>query len=91
MKTADSPISLEEEMINAAGSRMAAEIDFEILSGMLTELGWTKVVLRPMTMEDSYAVDEWTRQQVKGHFQTMGLVWVFEQEDDANWFKLRWL
>jgi hypothetical protein len=36
-------------------------------------------------------VDAWTEQHVKGHFETMGLVWVFEQEEDANWFALRWM
>jgi len=83
--------SIEEDIINRAGKRMADEIDFEILTGMLCELGWRKIILSPMTMEDSYEVDAWTAKHVKGHFETMGLVWVFEQEDDANWFALRWL
>jgi hypothetical protein len=70
---------------------MADEIDFSILTDMLCQIGWRKVILSPMTHEDSEAVDAWTAQHVKGHFETMGLVWVFEQEEDANWFALRWL
>jgi hypothetical protein len=83
--------NLEQQIINDAGKRMSDEIDFEILCGMLTTLGWRKVVLRPMTWEDGLEVDAWTEKHVKGPFENMGLVWIFEKEDDANWFKLRWL
>jgi hypothetical protein len=82
---------LEEEIIKEAGNRMAAEIDFTILSDMLCSIGWTKVILRPMTHEDSTAIDMWTATNVKCNFETMGLVWVFEDPKDAMWFKLRWL
>lgn len=83
--------SVEQDIINAAGSRMAAEIDFTILSDMLVEIGWTKVVLSPMTWENGALIDLWIEQNVKGNHQTMGLVWIFEREQDASWFKLRWL
>ena len=82
---------LQEQIINDAGKQLANEIDFEILCSMLTELGWRKVVLSPMTWEDGYEVDAWTGKHIKGHFENMGLVWIFEQEEDANWFALRWL
>ena len=84
-------MNLEEEILNKAGSRMANEIDFEILCGMLTELGWRKIILKPMTWEAGANIDTWTAQHIKGPFETMGLVWIFEQEQDANWFALRWL
>jgi hypothetical protein len=83
--------NLEDEVISEMSKQLCSEIDFEILTGMLCELGWRKIVLSPMTMEDSYEVDAWTKKHVKGHFETMGLVWVFEYEEDANWFALRWL
>ena len=83
--------SLEDEIVNNMSQRLCNEIDFEILTGMLCEIGWRKIILRPMTMEDSFAVDEWTKEHVKGNFETMGLVWVFERNEDANWFALRWL
>jgi hypothetical protein len=84
-------MNIEQDIIDRAGKRMADEIDFEILAGMLCEIGWRKVVLRPMTWENGAEVDAWTEKHIKGHFETMGLVWVFEQEEDANWFALRWL
>jgi hypothetical protein len=84
-------ISIEEDIINKAGKAMADEIDFGILTEMLCELGWRKIILSPMSTEDSYEVDVWTAKHIKGHFETMGLVWVFELEEDANWFALRWM
>jgi hypothetical protein len=84
-------MTLEEEMLNKAGKAMSDEIDFEILCGMLKELGWRKVVLSPMTWETGAEIDAWTAKHIKGHFETMGLVWIFEDEEDANWFALRWL
>jgi hypothetical protein len=83
--------SLEDEIISKMGKQMSDEIDFGILTDMLCELGWRRVILSPMSTEDSYEVDMWTKKHVKGHFETMGLVWVFELEEDANWFALRWL
>ena len=84
-------MNLEEEILNKAGKAMADEIDFGILTEMLCELGWRKVILKPMTLETGLTIDDWTDKHIKGPFETMGLVWVFEQEQDANWFALRWL
>ena len=84
-------MNIEEDILNKAGKRMADEIDFQILVDMLVQIGWRKVILSPMTIEDGIEVDYWTAKHVKGNFETMGLVWVFEQEEDANWFALRWM
>ncbi len=83
-------VNIEEEMINAAGSRLAAEIDFGVMCGFLEEIGWTKVILKPMTKEYSDAIDHWTS-QLKGNFHNMGLVWIFEDPGDAVNFTLKWL
>jgi len=84
-------MNIEQDIINRAGKRMADEIDFGILSDMLCELGWRRVILSPMTWEQGLELDAWTAKHIKGHFETMGLVWIFEDEEDANWFALRWL
>jgi hypothetical protein len=83
--------TLEEKIASDMAKQIASEIDFEILCGFLVELGWKKIVLRPMTHEHGQEIDNWTACNVKGHFQTMGLVWIFEREQDANWFSLTWL
>lgn len=83
---------LEERMIEEAARQMSNDIDAEVLRGMLLELGWHEVILKPMLKETGDEIDLWVKQQVKGrcHF-AHGLVWLFEEERDAMWFKLRWL
>jgi hypothetical protein len=83
--------NLEQNMLDEMGKRMSEEIDFEILCGMLTQIGWTKVILSPMTWETGSLIDLWVETNVKGNFETMGLVWIFENDKDAMWFKLKWL
>ena len=84
-------MNIEQDIINKADKAMSDEIDFGILTEMRCELGWRKVILRPMTWEVGATIDAWTAQHIKSPFETMGLVWVFEREEDANWFALRWL
>ena len=84
-------MNIEQDIINKAGKAMSDERDFGILTEMLCELGWRKVILRPMTWEAGANIDAWTAKHIKGPFETMGLVWIFEQEQDANWFALRWM
>jgi hypothetical protein len=82
---------LQEKMIEEAAENLAKDIDFEIMSNIMLESGWIKVVLKPMTWEDSYEIDDWVSNNIKGNFDTRGLVWIFENVKEANWFKLRWL
>lgn len=82
---------LHEQIIADAGKRLQEEIDFSILADMLCGIGWTKVILKPMTWEDGYEIDNWIETNIKGNHETMGLVWVFEKPEDAMWFKLRWI
>lgn len=86
-----SSIDLEAEIVTALGEAISKEIDFEIMSGILMETGWTKVVLKPMTDETSREIDQWIIDTCKGKHITMGLVWIFENKQDANWFTMRWL
>lgn len=82
---------LQQQILDDMSKKMSQEIDFEILCGMLTDLGWTKVVLKPMTRETSDEIDAWLVDNVSNPFETMGLVWIFESSKDAMWFKIRWL
>ena len=84
-------MNIIQDIINQAGKRLSDETDFEILCSMLIKLGWRKVILSPMTWEQGLELDAWTAAHIKGPFETMGLVWIFEYEEDANWFALRWL
>ena len=69
---------------------MCSDIDFEILSGMLCEMGWTKIILGPMTRETSDAIDHWVSNNIKHPHETRGIVWIFQEQKDAVNFTLRW-
>jgi len=81
----------EDELMDHMAKQLSDDIDFELLGGLLEDVGWSKVVLQPMTMETGDAVDLWTHKNCKGKYKTRGLVWLFEQPQDAMWFKLRWM
>ena len=70
---------------------IANEIDAEVLRSMLDKLGWREVILAPMTFEQGDSIDCWMHDNVKGRYWTHGLVWMFEHDKDAMWFKLKWL
>jgi hypothetical protein len=84
-------IDLQDEMIGQAGKEMAREIDREVLWGMLEGLGWTRVML-PRLIDNNHAVDitHWLAANCKHSFERSGRDFIFESQQDANWFKLRW-
>jgi hypothetical protein len=86
----ENSFEIEYPFSKHAADQIAKEIDFGILTSMLQELGWVKIVLTPMTHETSDAIDEWIRITCKKGVETMGLVWVFEDHREAAWFSLRW-
>jgi hypothetical protein len=83
--------SLYEEQISKAADQLAKQIDAEVMRAAFRQAGWHEVVLEPMTWEFGYSVDSWVEQNIRGDKWTEGLVWMFKDEKDANWFKLRWL
>ena len=82
---------LYEQYMEEAAKKLADDIDAEIMRDMLRESGWHEAVLSPMTWETSDAVDLWIHKNVKGNHWNRGLVWLFENESDAMWFKIRWM
>jgi hypothetical protein len=83
--------NLEQEIIDQAGSRMAAEIDREILWGMLQGIGWTRVMLPNDTaMLNATLIKEWLSLNCKQSHERYRSDFIFEDAKDANWFKLRW-
>jgi len=84
--------NLQEEMIAEAGKKMAQELDREILWGMLTSMGWTRVILPwPVTNTNLEEIYKWVDTNAKGAHERSRADFIFENDDDAMWFKLRWL
>jgi hypothetical protein len=84
-------MTLEEEIIEKAGTEMAREIDREVLWGMLEGIGWTRVML-PRLIDNTHAIDVtyWLEEAIKNTFERSGRDFIFESQKDANWFVLRW-
>jgi len=84
-------MTLEEEIIEKAGTEMAREIDREVLWGMLEGIGWTRVML-PRLIDNTHAIDitYWLEETIKNPFERSGRDFIFESQKDANWFVLRW-
>ena len=69
------------------------EIDWEVLSSILVETGWTRVSAAQtsaLTPLGEHEVKTWCRQNLKGHYKARGSNWIFELKNDAVWFSLRW-
>ena len=84
-------MTLEEEILNKAGTDMAREIDREVLWGMLKDIGWRRVMLDRFT-DNTHAVDitHWLEANCKNPFERSGADFIFESDVDAVNFTLRW-
>lgn len=78
---------IEDDMANA----LREEIDWEILSDLLVECGWSKVQLSnkflPVT---GVELHEWREKNLTGSWKAHGSTWLFENQNDAVIFTLRW-
>ena len=83
--------TLYDEMMEQSAKRLAEDIDAQIIRSMFKESGWQEVVLEPMTFEQGCEIDDWVEEHITGEEWHYGLVWMFKNPKDANWFSLRWL
>lgn len=81
---------LQEQILAEKAADLADEMDAHIVRQMLIDLGWQQVVLSAMDWEQSYVIDQWVEDNIKGRMWSRGLVWLFEDDRDAMWFKLKW-
>ena len=81
-------VDLEQEIADKLAKEIADQIDWNILAEILISGGWTRVIRSPMFNED---VKGWLDSVRIGHVRSMGDDWLFEKEQDAIMFSLRWL
>lgn len=85
-------MNLEDEIAKELSTQMQSEMDFNILSNMLVQLGWKKVVLtRFFSRKHSVNVLMWCEEHIKHPFEHRGTAFVFQNEGDAVNFALKWL
>ena len=51
----------------------------------------SKIILTPMSGEKSEAIDQWLDKECQGQYTTMGLIFVFERQQDAAMFALTFI
>lgn len=80
---------LEEEVAKI----LQEEIDWEIMMDMLTQLSWTKVQVdfpERMAENDAHQIKEWCRANLHGNYKGRANIWLFELQEDAVMFTLKW-
>ena len=77
--------------INKMSQDLANEIDFGILSDMLSEYGWTPVEFIPFTYSKQSAdIADWAERHCIGKWRHYGVKFVFERAADATAAILKW-
>lgn len=85
-------MNLEDEIVNQMGKEISEEIDFEILIGMLCEMGWHRVMLPPFkSNEQAVDISYWCEENVYNPYHHRGRLYVFENDGDAINFTLKWV
>ncbi len=88
IQTRNSALKAKWTQINEKFTKIfQEEIDWEVLSTLLVEQGWTKVEISPDRM---YIVEKWLEENIQGKYKVRGTTWLVESEKDATMFILRW-
>lgn len=83
-------MNLEQELADKLAKEISDQIDWNILSEILISNGWTRVIREPV-FNWNEDVTSWLDTVRIGHVRSMGNEWLFEKEQDAIMFSLRWL
>jgi hypothetical protein len=75
-----------------ADQQVWKEIDREVLWGMLTGMGWSRVMLSRL-QDNRHAVDitYWLEENCQGAYERNGRDFLFENSQDATMFTLKWM
>ena len=83
-------MNLEQEIADKLAKEISDQIDWNVLSEILISNGWTRVIREPI-FNWNEDVTGWLDTVRIGHVRSMGNEWLFEKEQDAIMFSLRWL
>lgn len=83
---------LQDQILEQKAQQLANHLDREILWSMLENLGWQRVILPwPVTVDNLKEMHTWVNNNIRGAHERNRSDFIFENDDDAMWFKLRWL
>ena len=84
---------LQKELMEKIAKDMAEDIDFEVMCGLMKDIGWTQIkISRPKNITEggAHEIKEWCRHNLTGNYKGRGQTWLFENSKDASMFVLRW-
>lgn len=82
---------LHDEIIREASLQMSKSIDFTILSDIMVESGWTKIVINYVSPTHSWVdIKDWVDQNCTDEHQEHMGIWLFKNKKDAIIFSLKW-
>ncbi len=87
------PPDMHPKLVDEMSKVLAEEIDWEIMMGLLVELGYIRICMTwPERMNEVHAheIKEWCRANLKEDYHGRGSDWYFKSEKDATMFSLRW-
>ena len=82
-----------------SGVKLSAEVKHQIRAGIdavmlmesLTQQGWTRTDLpRFESNEQAVDIQHWAQENCSGKYHSFGRHWIFELQEDAVMFQLRW-
>ena len=84
-------MKVEEELLDNIGKQMAKEMDFHIIADLLVDIGWTSVELKRFQNNAKVVdINLWIEANCTGEWKNISTRYVFEKQQDAEWFILRW-
>lgn len=78
---------IEQELSLILAKEIQEEIDSAVIINLLIGLGWHLVSIDTNPPE----LQEWVDINIKHEYKTFQSRWIFENQQDANWFALKWL
>jgi hypothetical protein len=96
-------MTLEQDILDRVSKRMADDIDKELLDDLMIDVlkseGWIATTMNPayepplirVTDTEWYSeTAEWIHLNITGDYKLLKGQWLFEQQEDAVMFTLRW-
>jgi hypothetical protein len=82
---------LEQATTKELSKLLSDAVDFESIADIMVKHGWIKVEIDRYT-DNHHAIDMkiWAENHCERHYKSYGRTWVFENEQEALWFKLKW-
>ena len=80
-------LDLEKQITEDTAAAIREEIDREIIWSMFENVGWSRVTLNYTPESDS--LHDWLL-ACQHNYKAVNNDFIFENEQEAAWFKLRW-